>query len=111
MAETKSWATIKPSELKEMIIDLAKQGITAEKIGLVLRDKHAVPKAKLLGVRIKQVLQEKNLWSDPEQSSYEKKLDKLTKHINVNKHDHTAKRSFVKNSQHFNKIKKSQSAS
>ncbi len=98
MAESKaSWVTAKPEDVKAKIIELAKQGMTSEKIGLVLRDQHGIPRAKLLGIRIKQVLQEANLWQDGEHVALKKKVEILSKHVAKNKHDYKGERSLVRN--------------
>lgn len=105
--ETKaSWVTAKPEEIKEKIVSLAKQGMTAERIGLVLRDQHGMPKARLLGLRIKHVLHQAGLWNDHEQIYSEKRIDVLKKHAAKNKHDHTAQRSLVKRTANFNLLRK-----
>lgn len=99
MAETKaSWVTMKPEEVKEKIIELAKQGVSPEKIGLILRDQQGIPKSRLLGVRVKKVLQEAKLWNDPELKNMEDRITALKKHGETNKHDYTAKRSLIKRS-------------
>ncbi len=107
MTEQKaSWVTAKPEEVKAKIIDLAKQGMPPERIGLVLRDQHGIPKAKLLGIKIGAVLKEANLLPDTENLVNEKKMDKLNKHLAKNKHDYTAKRSLIKQSARHNFLKK-----
>ncbi len=107
MAETKaSWMTLKPEEIKARIIELAKQGISAEKIGLVLRDEQGIPKAKLLGIRIKKVLHEKNMWNSPETANITKKIETLSKHSSLHKHDYKGKRTLVRCSAQINTLKK-----
>ena len=55
MAEKADWTKFKPVEVEKIIVDLARQGIAPEKIGLILRDQHGIPKAKLLGIKIKEI--------------------------------------------------------
>ncbi len=106
MTETKaSWVTAKPEEVKAKIIELAKQGTPPEKIGLVLRDQHGIPKAKLLGIKLSTVLKEAKLWQDSEAKNNEKKIDVLNKHIEKNKHDYTAQRSLIKQAAKHNFLK------
>ncbi len=106
MTETKaSWVTTKPEEIKKKILELAEQGLTAEKIGLVLRDQHGIPKVKLLGMKISKVLKENNKWSDPQMINMENKIEKLTKHSAKHKHDYKASRVLVKNVANHKKIK------
>ncbi len=110
MTETKaSWVTAKPQEIKEKIIELAKQGTSPEKIGLILRDQHGIPKARLLGIRIKHVLEEASSWKDPEIENKKIKIEKLGKHAEKHKHDYTAKRTLSKETANLGrKLKKSQ---
>ena len=88
--EKKEALTLK--EIEKIIIELAEQGMSAEKIGLVLRDKYNVPRLKLHGKRISQVLKENKMPSQPDLSNLTKKVEKLEKHISKNKQDHTASR-------------------
>ena len=96
LKERPHWITMKSSELEEVIVTLGKEKKTPEKIGILLRDKYGVPKAKLLGKKITQILKEKNISyiSDPERIDI--KIDKLRKHMEKNKHDYNAKRSLAK---------------
>lgn len=107
MSETKSsWVTAKPEEIKKQIIELAKQGLTSEKIGLVLRDQHGIPRAKLLGLKIGKILHEANLWRDSENEHMEKKIEILSKHGAQHKHDYKAQRSLVRNMARHKLLKK-----
>ena len=60
MTETKTisseWLKIKPSEVENIVIDLYKKGNTPAKIGLILRDQHGIPKAKLIGKKISKII-------------------------------------------------------
>jgi len=97
MAEAKpSWIKTKPEELEKIVVDLAKSGESPAKIGLILRDKHGVPKAKLLGKKINQILKEKGVEFPTELQNAEKKLENLKSHFGKNKHDYPAKRSITK---------------
>lgn len=107
MTETKSsWVTAKPAEIRSKIVELAKQGMAPEKIGLVLRDQHGIPKAKLLGLKISKVLKEEKLWNDYEKANLEKKIEKLTKHSTKNSHDYKSIRVLVKKSAQLNTLSK-----
>lgn len=102
MAETKTnWVTVKPEEVRHKILELAKQGVSPEKIGLMLRDQHGIPKARLLGLRIKKVLEEAKLWQDPEIKNMKARMDNLGTHTAKHKHDYTAKRSLIKRTANF----------
>jgi len=96
-AEKAEWVKMKPHEAEAIILDLHKSGNSPEKIGIILRDKHGIPKAKLLlGKRISKVLEEKKLAIPSEKSQVQGKISILEKHIAKNKHDHPAKRSLTK---------------
>jgi len=97
MPETKTeWVKMKPVELEKVILDLHKEGHTPAKIGLILRDKHGIPKAKILGKRITAILRENKVTYTTDKHVFEKKIDSLHKHISKHKHDYTAHRSLTK---------------
>jgi len=88
------WLKFNDKDVEAIILKLAKQGLTAEKIGLELRDSYGIPKTKLLGKRIGQILKENNLYKDPSRLNLEKKQQMLKKHIEKNKTDQKSKRAF-----------------
>jgi len=90
------WISIKPKELEEIVVELAKKGESPAKIGLVLRDKYGIPKAKLLGKRVMQILSEAKITFKDQKDMASEKLDKLKSHIEKNKHDESAKRAHTK---------------
>jgi len=96
--ETKKadWVKIKLVELEKIIVELYKQGESIAKIGLVLRDKYGIPKAKLLGKRIKEILEGAKVQIRSEAEVIQKKIDALNKHMEKNKHDQPAKKKLVK---------------
>ncbi len=98
MAEAKpEWIKIKPQELQKIIIDLHKENNSPAKIGLILRDKHGIPKTKLvLNKKISKILSENNYEIKKEKEAVAKKIEILEKHISKNKHDYTSKRSLAK---------------
>lgn len=97
MTEAKaSWVTAKPEDIKKQIIELAKQGMTSEKIGLVLRDQHGIPKARVIGIKIGKVLREANVWVDSENEGRAKKIETSSKHAATHKHDYTSIRSLTR---------------
>jgi small subunit ribosomal protein S15 len=98
MAEEKksTFAQMKPAELEKIVVELAKSGETPAKIGLILRDKHGVPKAKLIGKRITQILKEAKVPVVSDETKVRAKITKLEGHIGKNKHDYSAKRSLTK---------------
>ena len=96
---------MKPEEIEKIVVDLAKKGIPAEKIGLILRDEHGIPKAKLLGKKIGQILKEKNISANSEYDNIVKKIDKMKKHSEIHKHDYHPKRAIIEYNSRLNKIK------
>jgi len=95
MIEKADWAKMKPSDVEKIIVNLGKEGMPLAKIGLILRDQHGIPKAKLLGLRIKKVLIKHKMPADPEKDNLIKKIETLNKHSEKNHHDYTAIRKAV----------------
>ena len=97
MAEAKpEWMKKSSKEVEKLVVDLGKEGNNPEKIGLILRDKHGIPKAKLLGKKISKILEENNVEFSKLKQVQEKRIDSLKKHLEANKHDSSAKRSLSK---------------
>jgi small subunit ribosomal protein S15 len=91
-----SWIKIKPSELEKIVIELAKKGHSPAQIGLILRDKHGIPKVRLLGKKITKILEDAKIDYKSEKEQITKKIENLKSHIAKNKHDYTASRSLTK---------------
>lgn len=87
------WLKYSEEEVKQIIIKLANKGMTAEKIGLALRDQYGIPKVKLYNLKIKKVLDEKGLFEEPTTKNLQKKVAKLATHIKANNHDQVGRRS------------------
>lgn len=101
MEETKvekmDWIKAKPSDVEKIIVDLHKQGNNPDKIGLILRDMHGIPKSKLVTKkRIIQILRENKININPDKDSINNKVETLKVHIEKNKKDQSAKRSLTK---------------
>lgn len=106
MSEEKpTWVKMKPAELEKIVLALHKEGKTPAQIGLILRDKHAVPKAKLIGKRISQILKEAEISLEIEKTRLKKKKENLENHIKANKHDYSATRSLQKHLWVISKLK------
>jgi small subunit ribosomal protein S15 len=90
------WVSLKPSEIEKIVIDLAKQGETPAKIGLILRDKHGVPKTRIINKKITQILKEAKISFKSDEEKTKEKIATLEKHISKNNHDYAAKRAFTK---------------
>jgi len=91
-----SWVKMKPAELEKIVVELAKEGNSPAKIGLILRDKYGVPKAKLIGKKISKILKENNLHYQSDEDIVNGKIKKLQNHISKNKHDHSATRALTR---------------
>ena len=93
--ETKKpvWLKLTKDEVKAIILKLAGKGLTAEKIGLTLRDQYGVPSAKLYNIKIKEVLKDK--FEEPTSKNLDAKLQKIINHYKKNKQDKNAERSLI----------------
>ena len=103
-AEKPNWVKLKPAELEKLVIELGKSGKGPAQIGLVIRDQHGIPKAKVLGKRIAQILKENNVKFETEKEILEKKIKVLNDHIKTKSHDYSAKRSLTKKLWTLNKL-------
>ena len=88
-----TWLKYTKSEVEAIILKLANQGLTAEKIGLVLRDQYGIPDVRLFNLKIKKVLKDK--FEEPTTKNLENKLQKVIKHYEKNKQDKRAERSLI----------------
>ena len=62
MSEPSAWSNTDAKEIESLVLKYAKEGMSTSQIGIVLRDKHAVPDARLvLGKRIGAVLADNDL--------------------------------------------------
>jgi small subunit ribosomal protein S15 len=88
--EAPEWSNTDATEIEKIIVDLRKDGMSTSQIGLVLRDRYAVPDIKLAtGKRISEILREKGLESEiPEdlRNLMQKALG-IRKHLAENKKD------------------------
>jgi small subunit ribosomal protein S13e len=91
-----NWIKMKHEDVEKLIVELAQKGEDPAKIGLVLRDSHGVPKTKLFGKKITQVLVAKKVPFNDEKKLAEKEIEKLRGHVGKNKHDHSASRALTK---------------
>ena len=97
---------MKPEEIRKMIVELGKKDMPSEKIGLILRDQHGIPKVKNFGLKIGKILKEEKIKNNSHKENVERKLEILKKHFEKNKHDYKANRSIVKQTGKLNKIRK-----
>lgn len=96
-SEKPGWIKLKPAEVEKLIIELAQKGETPEKIGLILRDQHGIPKVKLMGKKISRILRENKISYRTQKERVNDKIKNLEQHIARKKHDVSAKRSLSKN--------------
>src|SRR3989338_7153607 len=89
------WLKYTEEEVKAIILKLANKGLTAEKIGLVLRDQYGIPKVSLYGIKVKQVLEENKKYEEPTILNLNKKLAKIIEHYKKNKQDKKTERSLI----------------
>jgi|TARA_B100002003_G_scaffold146367_1_gene135508 small subunit ribosomal protein S15 len=90
-----SWLTYKAKEVEMLVSKLAKEGKTASKIGLYLRDNYGIPSVKRVTEKtITQILAEKKLVKEiPEDlMALIKRTVILRKHLEKNHKDEPAKR-------------------
>ncbi|MBM3233094.1 30S ribosomal protein S15 [Candidatus Pacearchaeota archaeon] len=98
MTESKpEWVKMKPAEMEKLVVDLYKQGNTPSKIGIILRDQHGIPRAKLLGKKITHILSDAKIQDNSDQTRVQNKIKNLEEHQKKHKHDYTAKKSLTKN--------------
>jgi len=90
-----SWLTYKPKEVEMLVVKLSKEGKTASRIGLFLRDNYGIPSVKNITKKsITNILKEKKLSKEvPEDlMALIKKTVMLKKHLEKNHKDESAKR-------------------
>ena len=90
------------AEYEKMIFDLAEKGMTAEKIGEVLRNQGIHPK-EFKG-KIGKILGEK--YVNPDLKNVEEKLERIKEHYENNKQDKRAKREKDRIFSQLRKLKK-----
>jgi small subunit ribosomal protein S15 len=83
------WLKYTAEEVKGIIQKLANKGMTAEKIGLTLRDQYGIPKTKLYGFKIKEIMADK--YEDPNVKNLKLGIDKIDAHYKKNHGDQKAK--------------------
>lgn len=94
-SEKPIWLKYTAEEVKAIILKLADKGLTAEKIGLTLRDQYGIPKVSLYNLKIKRVLDEKKKFQEPTEINLKAKLGKIIEHYKQNKQDKKAERSLI----------------
>ena len=60
--ENPKWVTQTSDEVKDLVAKMAGEGVSMAKIGLILRDQHAIPNVRLAtGKSVKEILTEKGI--------------------------------------------------
>jgi len=91
----------------KIVIELAKQGTTCEKIGLVLKKEHGIKDfRKEYGKKISQILRENNLYISPDKKNLSNQTEKLIKHLSKHKQDHSTKRILLIKEARLRKLEK-----
>lgn len=91
------WLKYVDSEIKEIILKLAEKDskMTAEKIGLILRDNYGIPQTKIYNTKISNVLKKEGKYKHPDQENLKIKVKKLEEHLNKNKQDKRTERALI----------------
>jgi len=91
------WLKYTEDEVKEIILKIAEKNpeMTAEKIGLVLRDSYGIPNVKIYGFKISEVLKKSGKYESPDLKNLTKKAENLKKHTGIHKHDQRTKRALI----------------
>jgi ribosomal protein S15P/S13E len=95
---------ISQEEFEKKVIELAKKGLTSERIGENL--KHQKIHTKEFEKKISKILKEKNLYINPDLKNVEEKLKKIKKHYEKNKQDKRAMREKDRIFSQLRKLKK-----
>eukprot|EP01071_Lankesteria_metandrocarpae_P000827 Lankesteria_metandrocarpae@DN1114_c0_g1_i1.p1 len=89
-----SWFTAQPSTIEDMVISLAKKGMTPSQIGVNLRDGQGIPKVKhVTGTQILRILRNQGIASSIPEDLYclMKKAIAIRKHMDKNRKDFDSK--------------------
>lgn len=91
-----AWVKLKPAEVDEIIVKLAKQGKQSAEIGLALRDEYGIPSTRdAFKKRIARVMKKHGVYNEvlPEDMyNLVKRAVSLRKHMDRNKKDYTSYR-------------------
>jgi ribosomal protein S15P/S13E len=90
MTESKTLKKPTQAEYEKKILDLAKKGLTAEKIGEALR-KQNIHSKEYKGT-VSQILKSKDAYENPDIKNVSAKLEKVKEHFEKNKQDKRAMR-------------------
>lgn len=95
VSENPSWVPLNATEIEDLVVKLARDGLMSARIGLVLRDQYGVPSVKLAtGKSITQIMDENGVSSSlPEDlASLMRRAIDLNNHLKDNRGDVSNKR-------------------
>ena len=91
------WIPFDKEEIEKLIAKLVKEGHSAAKIGLILRDQYGIPDVSQFDVKIGDVVNKEHPREVPEDMfNILKQAVNLRAHLNANKKDSKARHSFDK---------------
>jgi len=88
------WVKMKPKEMEDIVVKLAKEGNSSAKIGLILRDQYGIPSVRLSKLKIAKIMKENDAYPKMPEDLFNllKRAVDLHTHMNKNKRDYTSKR-------------------
>lgn len=95
ISENPAWVPLNATEIEDLIVKFAKDGLVSAKIGLVLRDQYGIPCVKLAtGKNVTEIMAEKGVMPDlPEDiANLMRRAITLNVHFKDNKGDVSNKR-------------------
>jgi small subunit ribosomal protein S15 len=92
-AKKPTWLKYTKSEVEAIILKLANKNLTAEKIGLTLRDQYGIPSVKLYNITIKDIM--KDRFKEPTILNLETKLQNIINHFKKNNQDKKTGRALI----------------
>ena len=89
------WVSLKPKEIEDIIVTMAKRGMGSAQIGLVLRDSYGLPSVRDFSkARIARIMKKHDAYTPMPEDMFNlmKRAVRLSNHLNKNKRDYTSKR-------------------
>lgn len=90
--EPPEWVDLSKEEMKEKVMELAKEGKDPSEIGVILRDKYGVPSLKYFDEKITDILEDEGERAEvPEDlRNLRKKAERIRDHLEENPNDSSA---------------------
>jgi len=107
-SEKPYWLKLEAKEIEDLIIKLAKEGMTSDKIGLVLRDSYSIPNVKsLTKKKISKILKEHGIDEGSLNfKNLQKKEENIKRHLKSNQVDKTARKGLQLTQAKLHRLKK-----